>query len=629
MASQPGVYKANCNRFKHTETAILIDMEIVKRENIKVQNSVIVSGITLSDLDQELEACLKKYGSIKRNLLIDDPESEHHRNAIVEFVCESALSNLEPLLPMIIRSTQDESVIFQVRSLESVYASEVCSSATEAYLESLQAIAKASGKPLEDVLQMELQKISALKFPDKEFSRPGTPTQLNKDTENPAKDSTPVKSPYHLRSPDASVAETLSLNLPTSALNPPGIQRVVMEHVVKTNDAVSSSHAVFRLKVFSGRSPRPSTEPDFDTWRASVDFLLNDQSLSDLHKTRRILDSLLPPASDVVRHVGPDALPAQCLELLESVYGSVEDGDELLVKFISALQNQGEKPSTYLHRLHVMLSATIRRGGVTEAERNRCLLKQFCRGCWDNSLIADLQLDGRKTSPPSFSELVVLIRTAEDKQSLKEERMRKHLGLNKPTPVPVKFRTTTHQQSAYCSDACDEPKDEVQSHPSQRQKSVKPKSNAEKSEVDALKKEVAKLQAQISMMKIDPVKKEKTRPDEKELYELKQQVAELQAHLVPTVSEMYSEKPSASRNFPLKHRPRMKESEMNDRSQPTWNSANRPRPGYCFRCGEDGHLCVNCENDPNPHRVEEKRRELRERQAAWDLKNPSNWQPLN
>lgn len=600
-------------------------MEIVKRENIDVKKSVIVSGITLSDPDQELEACLQKYGSIKRNLLIDNPESEFHRSAIVEFVCESAMSNLEPLLPMEIQSTQDANVLFHIRSLGSVYVPAVSSSATEGYLESLQAIAQASGKSLQDVLQIELQKISVLKFPADEPSRPGTPAEVIPEPKNPAKESTPVKSPYQLRSPDISVADRMSLNLPTSALNPPGIQRVVMEHVVKTSDAMTPSHA-FRLKAFSGRSPRPSTEPDFDTWRASVDFLLNDVSLSDLHKTRRILDSLLPPASDVVRHVGPDSSPAQCLELLESVYGSVEDGDELLVKFISALQDQGEKPSTYLHRLHVMLSATIRRGGVTEAERSRYLLKQFCRGCWDNSLIADLQLDGRKIAPPSYAELVVLIRTAEDKHSLKEERMRKHLGLNKHAPVPVKFRTTTQQQSVYSSDVPDEPKDEVQHHSSQKQKS---KSNADKSEVDALKKEVAKLQTQISMMKTDPVRKEKTRHDENELYELKQQVADLQAHFVPRVQEKYSEKSSASRNVNVKHRPRMMEPEMHESSRPTWNSTNRPRPGYCFRCGEDGHLAVNCENDSNPSRVEEKRRELRDRQAAWDLKNPSNSQSLN
>ncbi len=281
-----------------------------------------------------------------------------------------------------------------------------------------------------------------------------------REPENPAKESTLAKSAYQPRSPDASVAETMSLNIPASALNPPGIQHVVMEHVVRTSDSTSSSLVSFRLKTFSGRIPRPSHEPDFDTWCATVDFLLNDQSLSDLHKTGKILDSLLPPASDVVKHIGPYALPLECLKLLESVYGSVEDGDELFAKFIGALQNQGEKQYTYLHHLHVMLSTAIRRGAVAEAERNRCLLKQFCRGCWDNSLSIDLQLEGKRATHPYFAELVVLIRTAEEKQSLKEERKRKHLGLNRYAPVPLKLRTATNQQFVYCSDVPDESNEE-------------------------------------------------------------------------------------------------------------------------------------------------------------------------
>lgn len=194
------------------------------------------------------------------------------------------------------------------------------------------------------------------------------------------------------------------------------------------------------------------------------------------------------------------------------MYGSVEDGDELLVKFISALQNQREKPLTYLHRLHVMLSAAIRRGGVAEAQRNGCLLKQFCRGCWDNNLIADLQLERRKVAPPSFADLIVLVHTEEDKQFLKEERMKKHLA-----SVPVQLRTATHQQSVYCTDASDESRVEVQNHQSPKQKSAKPKNSTDKSEVDVLKKEVAKLQAQISSMTTDPVRKDKTRTDENEL----------------------------------------------------------------------------------------------------------------
>lgn len=47
----------------------------------------------------------------------------------------------------------------------------------------------------------------------------------------------------------------------------------------------------------------------------------------------------------------------------------------------------------------------------------------------------------------------------------------------------------------------------------------------------------------------------------------------------------------------------------------------QPHPGYCFHCREDGHNTVNCENDPNPAKVESKRCQLREKQAQWDLKN--------
>lgn len=55
----------------------------------------------------------------------------------------------------------------------------------------------------------------------------------------------------------------------------------------------------------------------------------------------------------------------------------------------------------------------------------------------------------------------------------------------------------------------------------------------------------------------------------------------------------------------------------------------RPRPGYCFRCGEDGHTIVNGENDPDPFKVARKRCLLREKQAQWDLQNQVKSQQVN
>ncbi|KAJ8379213.1 hypothetical protein AAFF_G00223250 [Aldrovandia affinis] len=50
-------------------------------------------------------------------------------------------------------------------------------------------------------------------------------------------------------------------------------------------------------------------------------------------------------------------------------------------------------------------------------------------------------------------------------------------------------------------------------------------------------------------------------------------------------------------------------------------AANRPHPWYCFNCGEDGHIATNCGNAPNSSKVDEKKRQLRDAQAKWDLQN--------
>lgn len=50
-------------------------------------------------------------------------------------------------------------------------------------------------------------------------------------------------------------------------------------------------------------------------------------------------------------------------------------------------------------------------------------------------------------------------------------------------------------------------------------------------------------------------------------------------------------------------------------------TATRPRPWYCFCRGEDGHLALNCESEPNPLLVEEKRQLLREKQQRDNKKH--------
>ncbi|KAJ8398732.1 hypothetical protein AAFF_G00419290 [Aldrovandia affinis] len=148
--------------------------------------------------------------------------------------------------------------------------------------------------------------------------------------------------------------------------------------------------------------------------------------MSDLQKSLRIRESLLPPMSDVIKRLGPGAVAASYIQLLDAAYDTVEDGDELMARFINTLQDSGEKTSTYLHRLQAVLNQAVRRGGVATGEADRHLLKQLCRGCWDNALL--LKLEPLKDAPPSFVDLLLLLRGEEDKEASRAVRMKQHLG---------------------------------------------------------------------------------------------------------------------------------------------------------------------------------------------------------
>lgn len=288
--------------------------------------------------------------------------------------------------------------------------------------------------------------------------------------------------------------------------------------------------------------------------------------ISDAQVVRKIIESLSPPASNLIKSLGPSAPSKAYLDLLDSAFAAVGDGDELFAAFLNLNQNAGEKPSDYLHRLHTALISVIRSKGLTVAESDRQLLRQFCRGCWNNSLISNLQLEHRKQNPPTFSEFLLLLHTEEGRQAAKCNRMRQHLGV-------TRAKTQPNVQAA-CNPCLTSYDLSVDSDyiPSEA--------------VQPLQKQIAKLQTQVA--KLLSLRDEK----------------------------------GARTNVPKQ-----------DKSKPADNkpgtnllsdlhvSTPKPKPWYCFRCGEDGHIASSCSNAPNPNLVQAKRKELREKQHAWDIQN--------
>lgn len=104
--------------------------------------------------------------------------------------------------------------------------------------------------------------------------------------------------------------------------------------------------------------------------------------------------------------------------------------------------------------------------------------------------------------------------------------------------------------------------------------------------------------------------------------ELKKQVAELKSQLAALMKQR---KPTA----PKKEQPKKPETKKKkpDQAKPDSKQSppdifsSKPKPWYCFHCGEDGHIVTTCENDPKPALVAAKRKELRVQQQLWESQN--------
>ncbi|XP_067460352.1 zinc finger CCHC domain-containing protein 18-like [Thunnus thynnus] len=559
------------------------NMDFVQRYDVKISNAVIVNGLTqIADQDEQVIDYLKKYGKIERSLVVDDLSDELYQNLIVEYSSGSALEGLEPHLPLTYTVHSNPPIAYEVKTLSSVYTTKIGSNVTKTYLAELKELAKQSGKDYSEVLKEMMSQIGEdveAMQPRAEGSPPipaeptvFIPSPLGPEQQPLISFSDISPSNNGLGATDSALLtnEKRLPSLSLSDMNPPEVQKVVVEHIVRRQDAVPQVQSPVRLRSFSGKAPRPNNETDYDTWRSHIELLQTDSSMSPLQISRKIFESLLPPAADIVKGLRPESPPSAYLQLLDSAFGTVEDGEELFARFLNTLQDLGERPSAYLHRLQLVLNLVIKRGGVAHEEVDGHLLKQFCRGCWDNALLNTLQLEQKKSSPPTFSDLLLMIRSEEDKQQAKASRMKKHMGATKQ-----KAQLQFH--GAY---AC-----------------------------------VPEESHEIGLSAIE---------------DLRKQVVSLQSQLTSFMQSKRT-KGGGNKGAAGKFQSRVSgpDDAKTDMREPIKkNPANKPKPGYCFNCGEDGHIAPSCTSTANPALVAEKRKQFEEKQHRWETQNgPSP--PLN
>ena len=506
---------------------------------INAEQSICLVGLTKTDTDADIIASFKAYGTVTEVVRLQAAEKENA--AIVEFDSGVAMAMFELNLPLDIPNVNNPAVTWQADSVNALThtTSLALGRSSESSDESVHS--EHSTTPL-------IRKSKAKKIDLSKLTFSPLDTKTDKEAAEPA-----VRK---------KMKKFKTLDLGDDDLNPPDVQRIVVEHVIKNDTSTSQSPSKW-LRPFSGRVPKPSGETDFETWCLHVDLMFQDGAPVDVQR-RKILECLLPPASDVVRQLGSSAHPREYVKLLDSAYGLVEDGDEIFARFLNTHQNCGEKASEYLQRLQVLLNTAVKRNGVSQSAASHHLLKQFKRGCWDHNLIMQLELKPEKHL--DFAELLLHLRTEEDRRATKLDRMHHHFGASKPKVIANVH--SVPDMSPYTDPS-----------PSVLQAYV--------AETERLKQQLAELKLQLSTKKPKKQKKNETMLADKP--NLPTPRAEAQTHQVT-------------------HKP-------------------QPRAWFCFRCGEDGHIAKVCENSIDKAAVDRKYKELKARQDEWKTKQhlPLNW----
>ncbi|XP_013883342.1 paraneoplastic antigen Ma2 homolog, partial [Austrofundulus limnaeus] len=202
-----------------------------------------------------------------------------------------------------------------------------------------------------------------------------------------------------------------------------------------------------RLRLFSGNLPVPPSEEPFDHWLEQAWLMVEESDCTDKEKRRRLMESLKGPALEIVKSVresNPEASPDEYLEALESAFGNAESGDDLYFAFRLMQQQPGEKLSDFLRRLERALTKVVQRGGLTNNNKDKARLEQLLRGAVVSDLmLIQLRLREKKSSPPTFLQLLSEIRIEEEYEASRRKlNSSVHLVQTKPPQTdPTEIQT--------------------------------------------------------------------------------------------------------------------------------------------------------------------------------------------
>ena len=187
---------------------------------------------------------------------------------------------------------------------------------------------------------------------------------------------------------------------------------------------VYDSRDKVKFRRFSGTIPIPNGEVSFQLWKLTVHPRVEacSRDEDEKHVREAMIDSLVPPALNAISHVRRSH-PSVMLDLLETMFGSFDDHEELLLQFSNIVQDPKENASVYVKRLYLELLRISDLSLMRPRELDARLGSQFIRGCTDEDLLLKLRLDEKAVLGFAALDLLALVKTEEAKRLQKKAHL--------------------------------------------------------------------------------------------------------------------------------------------------------------------------------------------------------------
>ncbi|XP_063775445.1 paraneoplastic antigen Ma2-like [Pseudophryne corroboree] len=211
----------------------------------------------------------------------------------------------------------------------------------------------------------------------------------------------------------------------------------VMDKVVSHFERWHYEGGYRRLRIFSGVTPVPTGEENYDVWREAAVQHSEEWRCPEHIKKQRIVESLRGPAMGIIhatRRSNSQATLRDYFEALDYSFGTLEDVGDILSRLNQTYQEPNETLTNYIYRLDKILYKLLDKGGIGPQEIDGRRLKHILRGALTTNPVAQrLRCILPRDPAPTLGELIKEVKL-EEVQIENREKTLKRVKVIVPTP---------------------------------------------------------------------------------------------------------------------------------------------------------------------------------------------------